>query len=840
MAHFISLIVCSNLEREVRALSGLPEFRDINFLPLQVECDQIEARWEGLAETLRSQGTDGRPVLLVGSYCLTQATSQTDFVKNLPIAQRSQCSEWIADKDVLDRFLQREALILLPGWLRNWKHHIGKFWPADHKQAQAFFRESAKRIVLLDTGVYPKVENDLRDFARFLRLPYEVYFAGLGHFRTSVVQTLHSWQSEKERERIEDRLGGLRQQISDYSRIGHLLGGLTRVQTEEEARDDILEIVRVLLSPQNIAYHPVVSLSGDVPAVDSPRDRILSLNADYAWTEDRTGLLLKIASGREILGILELSGLPFPERREHDLNLALTVAKIAAIAFVKARTHQALEGEKERTRVAEAALMDNEEKIRSFEGVPVGLYRTTPSGQILDANAALARILGYPDTASLRKVNAWDLHLNQSDRENWQSLLDTSNFVENFEVQLRRKDGTVIWVRDSVRAVKDRRGQILFYDGTIEDISRRKQMDKASAWNLQIKTSLASVSGKLLLPTPIEEMSALILEHARRLTSSRSCFVGYADGQSGKIIPAAMTQDALDLAAAHPEVNGTAHESSGIWRSIVEDKKAILTNMPTLDPRYTNLPNWHFPVSQFLAVPALMDGLLVGVIVVANSDNMYSERDLEAMEQMAALYAIAVDRKRKEDGLRELSLTDELTRLHNRRAFFTLGDQQLKIANRSKKEMSLLYADLDDLKIINDTFGHDEGDRALVESAALLRDAFRDSDIIARIGGDEFVVLTVEVGDMSPATLMQRVQEKFDARNAAGALKFVLSISQGVACYDPEKPCSLQDLINVADKKMYDRKVAKKAGRPGYPPRPGTPLSSRPSGDREPTPEVNP
>jgi diguanylate cyclase (GGDEF)-like protein len=301
-----------------------------------------------------------------------------------------------------------------------------------------------------------------------------------------------------------------------------------------------------------------------------------------------------------------------------------------------------------------------------------------------------------------------------------------------------------------------------------------------------------------------------------------------------------MTQDALDLAAAHPEVNGTAHESSGIWRSIVEDKKAILTNMPTLDPRYTNLPNWHFPVSQFLAVPALMDGLLVGVIVVANSDNMYSERDLEAMEQMAALYAIAVDRKRKEDGLRELSLTDELTRLHNRRAFFTLGDQQLKIANRSKKEMSLLYADLDDLKIINDTFGHDEGDRALVESAALLRDAFRDSDIIARIGGDEFVVLTVEVGDMSPATLMQRVQEKFDARNAAGALKFVLSISQGVACYDPEKPCSLQDLINVADKKMYDRKVAKKAGRPGYPPRPGTPLSSRPSGDREPTPEVNP
>jgi diguanylate cyclase (GGDEF)-like protein len=183
------------------------------------------------------------------------------------------------------------------------------------------------------------------------------------------------------------------------------------------------------------------------------------------------------------------------------------------------------------------------------------------------------------------------------------------------------------------------------------------------------------------------------------------------------------------------------------------------------------------------------------------------------VEQMAALYAIAVDRKRKEDELREMSLTDELTGLHNRRGFFTLADQQLKIANRSKKAMSLLYADLDGLKIINDTFGHDEGDRALVETAALLRDAFRESDIIARIGGDEFVVLTVDVGDVKPDSLIWRVQEKFDARNAAGHKKFVLSISQGIACYDPEDPCSVLDLINQADKRMYDEKIAKKAGR---------------------------
>jgi diguanylate cyclase (GGDEF)-like protein/PAS domain S-box-containing protein len=816
MTRLFSLIVCSNLEREVRAISGLTEFTDINFLPLNVACDQVEARWEGLAETVQAHKADGHSVCLVGSFCLTQAMAQLGLKDACPAAQKSQCFEWIADKDVLDRFLQDESLILLAGWLKNWRRHIDQLWPSAKKRAQAFFCESAKKVVLLDTGVHPKIENELREFSKFLRLPHETYFAGLGHLKTSLAQTLASRHLEKERERAENRMTVVRQQVEDYSRIGHVLGALTRVQTEDEARDEVIEVFRALLSPLKIAYHPMLALAQGTRTEDSPQERILSLNADYAWTEDHSGLFLKVASGREILGILELTGLPFPERRDHDLNLALTLAKIAALAFSKAGAHRALKEEKAKSQAAQATLMVNEEKIRSFDGVPVGLYRTTPSGQIVEANQALARLLGYPDPGSLRNVNAWDLHLNQNDRENWQSLLEGSNFVETFETQLRRRDGTVIWVRDSVRAVKDKRGQTIFYDGSLEDITKRKLMDAASSWNLQIKTSLATVSGRLLLPTPIEEMSALILDHSRRLTSSRTCFVGYTDSQTGRLIPAAVTEDARELGLKHPEANETAHTASGIWRWVTGNQKPILTNLPTLDPRFTGMPEWHFPVGQFLAAPALMDGNLVGLIAVANSESLYSERELEAVEQMAALYAIAVDRKRKEDELREMSLTDELTGLNNRRGFFTLADQQLKIANRSKNEMFVLYADLDGLKMINDTFGHDEGDKALIETAALLREAFRESDIIARVGGDEFVVLVVEATDVKTDTLAHRIREKFGERNARAGLRFTLSISFGIVCYDPDKPCSAQEVVHQADKLMYEDKVAKKgrlAGR---------------------------
>jgi len=817
MARPLSLIVCSNLEREVRAVSGLPEFRETTFLPLAVECDQVEARWEGLAETIHGHGQEGHPLCLVGSFCLTQATAHLGLKEACPTAQKSQCFEWIADKDVVDRFLREEALLLLPGWLKSWERHIDRRWPSDRKGAQAFFRESAKKAVLLDTGLYPKIENDLKEFAKFLRFPCEVHFAGVGHFKWSLAQTVQSWQMEREKERNEGRMTAVRQQVADYSRIGHLLGALTRDQTEEEARDDIVEVARVLLSPQAVAYHPLSELSGGTRPLDSPQERILSLNAEYAWTDDRNGLFLKIASGRRILGILELAGLPFPERRDHDLNLALTLAKIAALAFNKAGAQRALREEQARSQATQAALMVNEEKIRSFEGVPVGLYRTTPSGQILDANSALARILGYPDPGSLKNINAWDFHLDQTDRESWKSLLESSTFVETFETQLRRRDGTIIWVRDSLRAIKDKRGQTLFYDGSIEDITKRKQADTASSWNLQIKTSLADVSSRLLLPTPIGEMSNLVLEHARRLTSSRTCFVGFAERQTGRLVPAALTEDARELLLRHPEAEGTAHTVSGLWRWATGQKKPILTNLPTLDPRFTGMPEWHFPVGQFLAVPAVMDGHLVGLIAVANSDKLYSERDLEAVEQMAALYAIAVDRKRKEDELREMSLTDELTGLHNRRGFFTLADQQLKIANRSKKEMFLLYADLDGLKIINDTFGHDVGDRALAETAQILRDTFRESDILARMGGDEFVALVVEAGDMGADTLALRVREKFGERNARPGQRFVLSISFGIVLYDPEKPRPAQDLVNAADKLMYADKISKKdrlAGRP--------------------------
>jgi diguanylate cyclase (GGDEF)-like protein/PAS domain S-box-containing protein len=163
-------------------------------------------------------------------------------------------------------------------------------------------------------------------------------------------------------------------------------------------------------------------------------------------------------------------------------------------------------------------------------------------------------------------------------------------------------------------------------------------------------------------------------------------------------------------------------------------------------------------------------------------------------------------RKKGEEELRALSLVDELTHLYNRRGFFTLGEQQLKIAHRMKKEMLLLFADVDHLKWINDNLGHPEGDLALIDTANILRETFRDSDIIARFGGDEFVVLAIETPEISHEILTTRLQENLKTHNTKGNSLYTLSLSMGVARYTPENPVTFQELLARADAAMYAQK----------------------------------
>ncbi|MGO9612340.1 MAG: diguanylate cyclase [Dissulfurispiraceae bacterium] len=169
------------------------------------------------------------------------------------------------------------------------------------------------------------------------------------------------------------------------------------------------------------------------------------------------------------------------------------------------------------------------------------------------------------------------------------------------------------------------------------------------------------------------------------------------------------------------------------------------------------------------------------------------------------------ERKRMEEELRALSLKDELTGLYNRRGLVTFAEHLLKMANRLKRGIFLLYADLDNMKIINDTYGHQEGDKVLVEIANILKENYRNSDVVARIGGDEFVVVPVGVAGDDEGALAERLRKSIETNNLQRKRSYNLSLSAGIAFYDPENPCSIEELLLRGDRLMYEQKIKKRA-----------------------------
>ncbi len=182
--------------------------------------------------------------------------------------------------------------------------------------------------------------------------------------------------------------------------------------------------------------------------------------------------------------------------------------------------------------------------------------------------------------------------------------------------------------------------------------------------------------------------------------------------------------------------------------------------------------------------------------------------------QMALVMKDVTEYKRSEKALKEMSLVDDLTGLYNRRGFLTLAHQQIKITKRRHSSMTLLFADLDQMKWINDKYGHLEGDWALREISSILRQSFRESDVVGRIGGDEFVVLMPQTSIQDANTLLVRLEKNLKEFNSRGDAKYPLSISKGLAEFEPHSPCSMEDLIAKADQKMYDEKNRKSASRP--------------------------
>ena len=176
----------------------------------------------------------------------------------------------------------------------------------------------------------------------------------------------------------------------------------------------------------------------------------------------------------------------------------------------------------------------------------------------------------------------------------------------------------------------------------------------------------------------------------------------------------------------------------------------------------------------------------------------------------AEQFKLNLELKKANDALRTLVLIDDLTGLYNRRGFLTFAEQHLKLARRIKQELLLVYLDLNGLKQINDTFGHQEGDRALVKTAQSLKGIFhRDLDIIARLGGDEFVVLSIDSFHENEEIISAHLQEYLDNTTAQTNCGYRLSFCIGMTRFNIKGRMTINELMAKADLALYKNKRAR-------------------------------
>ena len=336
----------------------------------------------------------------------------------------------------------------------------------------------------------------------------------------------------------------------------------------------------------------------------------------------------------------------------------------------------------------------------------------------------------------------------------------------------RRRNGELFPAEATIsRVVIDGRR---LYTAVVRDISERRARENELARSRQhVEAILGSVA---------EGVVGLDREGRATFANPAACrLLGYDAGE--------LIGRELHALIHHSRADGTPYpvDKCPAWAATHEGVAAHCEH-----ETYWRADGTALPV-EYTATPLLVGGLAEGAVVVF--------RDISGRRQAEAL-------------LRAQSLLDDLTGLYNRRGFMAQATEALQHAQASGLPCLLLFADLDDLKPINDLHGHLAGDRALRTAARVLREVFRDSDIIGRYGGDEFVILAC--GSRDPAAveiLRARLQATLDASNRRDEAGVPISISVGTAVYDPAAPEPLESLMGRADAALYARKRARQAPR---------------------------
>jgi diguanylate cyclase (GGDEF)-like protein/PAS domain S-box-containing protein len=418
-----------------------------------------------------------------------------------------------------------------------------------------------------------------------------------------------------------------------------------------------------------------------------------------------------------------------------------------------------------------------------FRHSPLGIVILSSEGVILDVNESAVSLLGHTRDELLNRTSAALGLYDFADRERDFEHLRANGSLRDVELRLTVKSGTVRDVLFSVERIEVA-GEVS-YVATFLDITARKKAEvgyrELAERTRELNSFLSAIVDNMPAMVFVKDAQELRFELFNRagedlLGLSRADLIGKADHD---FFP---QEQAEFFQAKDREVL-----RSGTLLEIPEEPIETEKGRRWL---YTR----KIPILGEDGAPHHLLGISIDITERRETDEKLRLL-LEEHERQAAV-------------IERLSLTDELTGLKNRRGFMMLAEQHARLAQRGDRVFAILFLDLDDLKTINDSMGHESGDRAIRKTATVLEASVRDADIVGRLGGDEFVLL---LHDATPATVesvIARIREGVSTSSDLYAPE--LSLSLGTAFQERAQPKSVADLLMEADRQMYANKRSRR------------------------------
>lgn len=481
-------------------------------------------------------------------------------------------------------------------------------------------------------------------------------------------------------------------------------------------------------------------------------------------------------------------------------------------------------------KLTEDALRQAEQQYRSiFENVLEGIFQTTPTGGYSVANPMLANIYGYgsPEelVAALTDIEH-QLYTNPKRRREFTEIMERMDAVWGFESQVYRKDGSVIWISENARAIRDRHGNLMGYEGTVEDITKRKQAEAELRQRDRLLQGVAAAANHLLTHTDskVAINQALATLGAAANVDRVYIYQNHPHSQTRAIAMSMRYEWSSDRVA--PSIQQTHWQDQpyssfgmGRWYETLSTGRSIsgiVREFPPAEQKILGLDG----VLSILLVPIQMDEQLWGYIGFddCHQERRWSGNEESILSTMAANIGGLLKHWQAEETIRYQAFHDLLTGLPNRMLFNDRMSLALASAHRhqvhpAQTMLAVMFLDLDRFKTINDTLGHPIGDLLLQAVAQRLQTCLREGDTLSRWGGDEFTLLLPQIfSGEDAAKIAHRISEVLKPAFYPDGHELYITSSIGIALY-PNDGDDAETLLKHADAALYR---VKEQGRNGF------------------------